>query len=346
VGFHAFFMLKYFSVFILLIVFLGCSTTKQTTPKNVVQPAYTLVYVIHGDGNYTYHLNSKKYQADEEALAQAMSMGESAKTGEVLIFHQKPERKRLLFFPKKDRVFYHYNGGELVEKTVYSPIDGGLEKESDLFARVKSGSSKRAVLLYYGHEIPSDSSLVYHRSQPGQNFDINTFADDVGDFRKKFDLVILSTCNNGSPAMAKALTGKADLMVASPRNLHLSHLQSSKLNMLEEDPAVATELLADSIAVHSFDRLSGMVQTMVTVGVYNLKKTSDYLDGYAKKYEAYLSDRKQETLFTDNSDCNTLPFIGNEKISDEGTKLYFKPAAFGREARLKYHSAWGCKQID
>lgn len=337
-------MLKHFFSFLLLLMVVGCSATKNVNPQKPSEPVYTLIYVIHGDANYTYHINSERYQADKEVVAQAMNMGETAKAGEVLIFHQKPERKRFLFFPKKDRVLYHYKGGELVEKTAYSPIGGGLSKEAELFRNIRSESSKRMMMLYFGHEIPSDSSLVYHRSQPQQVFDIESFTEDMGDFGKKFDLVVLSTCNNGSPFMAQSLIGKTDYLVASPRNLHLSHLHSSKLKMLEKDPSVSTEIIADSIAYDSFQRLTESVRTMVTVGVYNLNKTANYLDAYAEKYEAYLSDIEQETLFKDNTDCTRLSFLGNDKIPDQGTKLYFKPPAFGREANLKTHSPWGCKE--
>ncbi|MDX1642598.1 MAG: hypothetical protein R3220_12920, partial [Balneolaceae bacterium] len=190
------------SIFVLPL-FWSCSTSKKISNEENSNVRYTLVYIIHGDANYTYHLNGKKRKADIDVLNRAIETGRNAKHGEVFIFHQKPERKLLFLIPKKDRTFYHYKNGELVGGKLYSPAGGGLAAEVRLFNDNKSVQTERNVFLYFGHEIPVGSPrLVYHQSKPLHPFNTEIFAHNFQNFDANFDLTVLSTCNNGNPLMA------------------------------------------------------------------------------------------------------------------------------------------------
>jgi len=326
-----------------LILLTGCSTVDIVTETKITDVEYTAVYMIHGDANYTYHINGDRLQADEEVVEEAIARGKASASGEVFIFHQKPERKRFLFFSKKDRVWYHYRGGELVGKGNYSPQGGGFKAEAKLYEQM-AGEGGRKMFFYFGHEVPSKSSFAYHNSQPELTFNTEIFTEDISLFEDLFDIVLLSTCNNGNLLMAAALAGKSKYLIASPRNLHLSYIDTQSLQLLEENPSVSNKILADSIAQRSFNRLSSQLQTLVTVGVYDLDVIKNYIDSFADDYGRYLQKIEQETLFSDNTDCRKLDIFTDQDIPEKGITLLFSPPAFGREAGLESHSAWGCKQ--
>src|SRR5699024_8393989 len=148
---------------------------------------YSVVYLLHGDADYLYHSEGIPLQADEQALKQARQVGESAERGEVLIFHQRPEQKVFWLFPKKDRVMYHYRNGQLVNRIRYSPeSDEAFASESRMYkarslAR-ESGKPLKRVLLFYGHEIPSQDRNGYYRSRPDVRFGCSAFAEGITSF--------------------------------------------------------------------------------------------------------------------------------------------------------------------
>lgn len=337
-------MYRYFLAYALLLFFAGCSATQQSVDEEQTEVRYSLIYVIHGDANYTYHRNGNLRKADLDALNRAIDTAKQAKDGEVFIFHQKPERKPLFLFPKKDRVMYYFRNGELVGGETYSPILGGLQAEANLYNKYKTKTSDRSIFLYFGHEIPSKAlNLVYHQSQPYVRLSTEIFANDLPRFENHFNLVVLSTCNNGNPLMIQELSGIAETLVASPQNLHLSHLTDSSLHQLESNPEISTEELANSIAKQSFERLSEFLQTMVTVGVYDLGEIRPQIRSLAQAYRSYLDTIQQNSLFVDNVDCRTIPEF-RQTLPQSGVTLYFQPPAFGSESGVTSHSGWGCKQ--
>lgn len=321
----------------------GCSATQQSVENTSQQIQYSLIYVIHGDANYTYHRDGNLRKANLDALNRAIETAKQAKHGEVFIFHQKPERKLLFLFPKKDRLMYHFRNGELVGGESYSSIEGGLKAEANLYNRQKDEQSGRSFFLYFGHEIPSGSPyFVYHQSQPYLRFNTKIFTEDLSLFQNHFNMVVLSTCNNGNPLMIQDLSGKADYLVASPQNLHLAHLLDSPLLELETNPDISTSNLANSLAKKSFERLAEFLQTMVTVGVYDLNKIQPQIRSIAQTYRTHLSTIKQRSLFVDNVDCQTLPEY-SKPLPAEGITLYYQPPAFGIQSAQTSHSGWGCR---
>lgn len=328
-------------------LFWGCSSSQKIstnkTTSSFSNPEYSLTYLIHGDANYLYHENGKDYEADEEALNDALDIARNANSGEVFIFHLKPERKILGLFPKKDRHYYHFVHGKLLEEGKYSPSDGGFSKEGIIYNELATPTTKRNFLFYFGHEIPTFKDQHYHSSQPKQIFNTEVFSDHISKFSSSFDLTILATCNNGNPKMLHALGEKTDYVIASPQNLHLSYLSLEKLSLLEEDPTIDTKLLADSIAENSFSTLSSKLQTMVTVGVYDLSTINDYSGKLATEYDNYLENVSAKPRFTDNIDCASISEL-ETLLRSSGVKLYFSPPAFGRKASISSHSGWGCKE--
>ncbi len=71
----------------------------QEAKEDALAVPYSLVCVIHGDGDYLYHDTSgNEYNADEEALAGAKRVAQQNPRAEVFIFHQRPRRHFFFFF--------------------------------------------------------------------------------------------------------------------------------------------------------------------------------------------------------------------------------------------------------
>jgi hypothetical protein len=100
---------------------------------------YSIVFVIHGDGDYLYHDTSGvECTADEEALAGARRIAERNPLAEVFIFHQIPRKHFLFFFPVHDGEFYYYRNGLLRATASYWREQGTsrFDPEADLYRSV------------------------------------------------------------------------------------------------------------------------------------------------------------------------------------------------------------------
>ncbi len=87
---------------------------------------YSIVCIIHGDGDYLYHdTRGKEHRADEEALAAARTVAKQNPEAEVFIFHERP-RKRLLwlFSLRHDGKCYYYRNGRLAAEESYRRDEG------------------------------------------------------------------------------------------------------------------------------------------------------------------------------------------------------------------------------
>lgn len=314
-------------------------------------PAYRLVYLIHGDANYLYHTaDGHSLRADEQVLDEARRAGRMARSGEVFIFHQQPESRILWLFPRKDRRFLHYRRGTLVRDVRYSPVPPAqgapFAAEAALFAGHRHpdrSDSLRSVLLYFGHEIP-ERRRTYHASRPSAPLTTAGFARGVGSFDTRFDLTVLSTCNNGTPSMIRTLTPYSRYILASPQNLHLSHIDTAPLPRLMEQPDHNPAAIADSLAATTYTRLASFLQTAITLSVYDTQQTRSYLRPLAQQYQRHLSDLSAQALLADNGDCARLDFFS---VADDtaGVRSWYRPARFGRRDTVgPAYSGWGCKR--
>lgn len=313
------------------------------------QVNYTAIYVIHGDGNYLYHnQEGNPRQADEEKVKEAKSVARQAEQGEIFIFYQRPEKKVFWIFPKKDRVLLHYRNGELMHHKRYSPASSGksLAAESGLFQKYQAGNTSRQFFLYFGHEIPHLQERSYHRSRPDAVFNIEHLADGMRSFldvNGRFDLTVLSTCDNGTPAAASKLQPVSRYLLASPQNLHLSQVDTHPLLTLEDSPQLDTSSLADSLARRTYDRLNEFIETAITLSIYDLAKLNPSLNQLSDKYLQYYSENSEVSFEQENTDCAMLPFWDDLGSLSEGTTAFYKPPNFGSKADHKSHSGWGCQ---
>ncbi len=343
-----------------LIIFLSsCSTGMMVNHtdqqiEDVSRTQYSIVCIIHGDGDYLYHdTSSNEHKADQEALAQVISISRQNPQAEVLIFHQQPKRNFLFFFPQKDGEFYYYRNGRLIANEMYwrNQQHSDFDPEIALYNRFHTNDQNKMVrvFMYFGHEIPEFGGAGYNLSYPGQEFNINDLAEKLKGFThdsSRFDLMILSTCFGGTPYTIETLGSYARIIVASPDNLHLSYFNLSSLERLDISLRNRDVLsFAKRFAQQAFDRLTSDVQTAVSVAVYDVDSTQEYLHSVQGIYNQTLSALKSESPVSkpiiEPCDCAEIPGYVLP-IMNKGVDIFYRPARFGRLKSKYSHSGWEC----
>lgn len=324
----------------------------ETQPENQSAAEYSVTYYIHADSDYLYHdPDGNPVRENSRVLATAFDVAEAAFSGEVFIYYQPAERKILGLFPRKSSRFYHYKNGQLINQVNYRHPDkkeAFLDTEAQLMNQYRAQNRTnhhQNYFLYFGHEIPSKNGKGYHQTLP--DIDVNTasLAKGIQNFLLSdddhFSLVVLSTCNNGTPLMAKHLLPFTDLMLASPQNLHLSHIDSGELTKMESDLDNSPFQIARSMAEQTFQRLNEEVQTTLTLALYRLDDIEAYIDPLTS-YTAANQVPDPSEQFQDNVDCAALS-LPDSVSHGEGVETWYEPARFGRKSGQNTHSGWGCK---
>ena len=132
-------------------------------------------------------------------------------------------------------------------------------------------------------------------------------------------------------------------MLASPQNLHLSHIDSQSLVLLESNPGISSIQLADSLANQTYRRLEPETETAITLAVYNF----DTIQAYKSELHAISTAHHamdSMSYVSDNIDCREVPLFDSDKFS-EGVKSWYRPARFGRQSGSITHSGWGCRPV-
>lgn len=326
----------------------------QQAEKGVPGVRYSIVCVIHGDGDYLYHDTSgNEHKADEEALVGAKRVAQQNPNAEVFIFHQKPRPHFLFFFPLRDGEFYYYRNGQLIANELYwrDQEQSNFEPEVALYRRFRSDNQRKKVnvFLYCGHEIPEFGGAGYDASYPDRTFTVHNFASGLKDFTRdslKLDLLILSTCFGGTPYTIGAFGSFTRTIIASPDNLHLSYfdlhsLERLDLSLRDED----MHAFAKRFAHQAFDRLTRDIQTAVSVVVYDVDRVQEFLHSIHMVYHQTLTTLKRETQTSmpmiEHCDCAELPEYTLPTMN-EGVDVFYRPARFGRSKLKQNHSGWEC----
>ncbi len=339
----------------LSLIFLSCGSSENASKLNVPeQPIkYSIVFVIHGDGDYLYHdLNGDALQADEVALEQAKNIGTGLRNSEVFIVHQKEER-HFLFFPLDDGEYFYYRNGVLINQDSYSRNrdQSAFENESSLFQQNRStvnNNISNTFFLFYGHQIPELDGRGYDASEPLGSFNIDSLVKGLKSIQKtlyikKFSLVVLSSCNNGTPGIISKLSNIADYIIASPGNLHLSYLNPGYLKTLNDKPKINLNRFTNNFAEHAFNILKSKTETMISVAVYNIKKIAPLLSEIYPKYSKALASlqAKGDDNFWKGCDC-VDDSVYDFKLPENGVNVFYQPPLFGKEKNKTYNSGWGC----
>jgi hypothetical protein len=339
---------KYFALIVLVLS--GCQTTFRNGTSDVSQtlpPVATVIYIIHGDDSYLYHTSEgKPLKADEMALKQALAVGKRLKNAQVFVYHQKPRQKFLFFFPKKDGQFFYFRNGRLISEQSYSRAEnpGSFAAEGVLYRHfnARTPAAKR-MLFFFGHQIPEKPGAPYSKSYPDTPFSIWDFANSLqvfsqpSDTGKTFDLIALSTCNNGTPMVIDALAPFTNLLLASPGNLHLSYFDTQVLSKVDLLHSTA-ESIASEVARSSFDKLQQNTQTQITVALYHIDQLLPQIKALAA------AQQKLAQSLDTNSDCVDCREIFKNTTPFSGIDVLYRPARFGRRKSPLTHSGLGCWQ--
>jgi len=298
--------------------------------------------MIHGDGDYLYHdTTGNEYTADEVALAGARNVALQNPNAEVFIFHQKPSKHFLFFFPLRDGEFFYYRNGQLIANTTYwwNNDQSRFVNEAGLYEYfLADNQNKRAsIFLYFGHEIPEFGNATYDASYPDRSFTIHDLAEGLKAFTRhsqKFDLLVLSTCFGGTPLAIRTLGPFANYIIASPDNLHLSFLDLHPLEHLDLYSKNDVSAFAKKFARNAFDRLTQNVQTAVSVAVYDVERVQEYVRS------VQINDDRTVTAIN-HCDCADLPEYAQPTMT-QGVDVLYRSARFGRSAQKQSHSGWEC----
>ena len=319
--------------------------------------SYSIVFIIHGDGDYFYHDTSgKEYKADEEALEEATLVALQNPYAEVFIFHQRPKKHFLFFFPLHDGEFSYYRNGRLIANESYwrDNEQSRFEPEVELYRRFRMEHQHEAVrlFLYSGHEIPEFGGAGYDESYPDRAFTVHDLEAGLDGFTHdstKFDLMVLSTCFGGTPYTIGALGSFARYIIASPDNLHLSYFDLHGLDRLDRSLRVETvPALAKRFAQQAFDRLAKNIQTSVSVAMYDVDSVEQFISSVRSMYDRTLTALKGETqasaLMAEHCDCADLPAYMLPTMK-AGVDVLYRPARFGRSRGKMKHSGWECWKV-
>jgi len=271
----------------------------------------------------------------------------------VFIFHQKPRKHFLFFFPLKDGEFYYYRNGQLIANESYwrDQENSKFENEVRYYQCFHSVNQNRLInmFLYFGHQIPEFGGAAYDESYPDRTFTIDNLAILLKDLTidsSKFDLTILGTCFGGTPYTIGKLGSFSQTIIASPENLHLSYFDLSPLERLDlnlKDGDVHS--FAKRFAQQSFDGLTRNIQTEVSIVVYNVEKVQNFLKSVQNDYNITLDSLKGMTKTDQRAmkhcDCSEIPDYQISTINN-GVDILYRPARFGRSKNKQSHSGWEC----
>ena len=338
----------------LAMLFTACSTTPPAPHQNPLDaspPRYSLVFIIHGDGDYLYHdaLGNAR-RADEDVLAKAQTVAEQNPNANVYIFHEIERRHVLYLIPRRDGRAYIYERGRLVAQKSYWRDQGAsrFDPEVRLYEEFAGGPDRPPVQLffYFGHELPEFDGAGYDASYAARRVTIQDLAQGIGDIAgdsTKIDVVALATCFGGTPYTIGALAPYARYIIASPDNLHLSYFDLAPLASLDiasGDGAVAA--FADRFARNAFDQLANEVQTVVSVAVYDANDVRAFVASVADAYDRTLATTNGTSPApVEHCDCADDSTYALPGMSDGVTVLYRGPR-FGRAKHKQQHSGWEC----
>ncbi len=325
----------------LLLLAVSCRTVGPAFEPPTGPLRYALVFVIHGDGSYLFHDDGgKPHEADQVALEQARATAEANPEAEVFVFHQRDRRG----LTGKNGTLELYRNGALDLRKGYRRDSGGMEAEIALYrdlTRLGYSADVRRLFLYFGHQIPELPQPGYHGSIPQASFGLERLADGMAGFlppRNRFDLVVLSTCNNGTPTAVAALAPRARYLVASPADLYLSYLTTETLHHLERREPLEVGLLARELALAAFRDLTERVSTIVTISVYDIDTLAPRVSEAAAELQARLAGADGLLKLYDCGEDPRLSWLAGLP----GVTIYYRPPRFGRERSKETHSGLQC----
>jgi hypothetical protein len=296
--------------------------------SNRGSPAFLLIYMIHGDGSYSFFDgNGVKHWANKDALNEALVVARAAVIGEVVIFHQEP--RALIFNRHLNATYYHFRFGKPILVQSYSRdanIDG-WEAEVSILKKANSNAPIR-FFAYFGHEIVSSGIKGYSSAYPKRVFGQIQFIHGLKSLsaasfslNKLYALVLISSCYSSKANFINALVPLSQYLIVSPGPVHLSYFSSKPFSRLSDASGLdfydsGLKSLVDSLSHQSFIKLIARTQTEVSLAVY----------------------RQEKIKVSDSTDDVELSLLKPSCL-----KLYYRPAKFGPDQNLPLELA--CNEI-
>ena len=346
--------------FLLPVLLSSCSPKlslmNESQQEENLQPEirYSIIFIIHGDGDYLYlDTNNDEHNADVEAVMNAKKVAKQNPDAEVFIFHLKPKKHFLLFFPLQDGEFYYYRNGQLVANELYwrDQKRSNFDFEAEVYHKFHIVNQNKLIsmFLYFGHEIPEIGGAGYDESYPDRSFNIDNLTSGMKSFTSdsiKFDLTVLSTCYGGTPNTINKLIPFTKTIIASPENLYLSYFDLSPLDRLDLNLKDGNVLeFAKRFALQSFDVLTSNIQTTVSVVVYDAQNVKNFVNSVQKDCQQTLNSlsglTRTDQASIEHCDCADIPAYHLLTI-DDGVDVFYRPAKFGRLKNKQSHSGWEC----
>ncbi len=340
-----------------LFLFISCTTVHlptgaTTSVEAIATPVrYSIVFVIHGDGNYRYHDSlGESHRADEMALDSAREIALLNPEAEVFIFHEQRRPgflKRM--FSRHDATFYYYRHGRPLASESYRRLrtPERFDAAAALHERFQAprAADQTRLFFYLGHEIPEYGGAGYDATHPRSSFTVDDLAGGLDRWSRKsgrFDLLVLATCYGGTPHTIASLSPYARFIVASPENLHLTYYDLQSLQHLHLNlPPPDVDAFAERFARQAYLRLVADVQTAVTVALYDVDRVAPYVTAVSGAYRLALTDTARPTASTGlHVDCAESAFAWPGMR--DGVTLFYRPPQFGRARSKKDHSGWVC----
>lgn len=340
-------------------VFSACSSgvsvqrNEDAAVLDSVPSLYSVIFLIHGDGDYLFHdTEGNSYRADAEALREAITVAEKNPLAEVFIFHQRPERNVLLFFPLRDGELYHYRNGRLIARTLYwqDHEQSRLDPEVQLYHRFRQEhrTDRTSMFLCFGHELPEFGGVGESSVASDRSLTTHDLVEGLRGFTRgssPFDLLVLSSCFGGTPHTIDRLGSYSRTIIASPENLHLSYFDLRSLHHMEKALRGDVPAFAKKFAAQAFERLTNTTRTTVSIAVYDVDQTAPYRDSVRAAYDSVLSVLRSNTAASmekyERCDCAILPEYSLPTMS-EGVEMYYRAPVFGKAKSTTRHSGWEC----
>ncbi len=340
-----------------MFLLVSCSTVPPAQDESQLAgspPRYSLVFIIHGDGDYLYHDTlGRARRADKDVFERAQAIATGLPNADVVIFHEIERRHVLFLIPRHDGRAYYYRRGRLVAQESYwrDQGDSHFAPEAKLYKQFAGAQPHPPVrmLLYFGHELPEFNGLGYDESYPKRRVTINDLAEGVKNIAgesEELDLLVLATCFGGTPHTISALAPYARYIIASPENLHLSYFDLEPLASIEVGSGDADiAAFADRFARNAFDQLVSEVQTAISVVVYDVSATGAFRDSVHAAYARTLTAANGTSLAAvEHCDCASDSTYARPGMGRGLTVLYRAPR-FGRMKHEQRHSGWECWRI-
>lgn len=334
--------MKYTNLLKKLIIFTIFSVSLTKIYASGVQQS--LIFVIHEDEKYSYHQGNKLKNAATHALIQAKHTAQNCSDCEVFIFRHKPSKIGFCFIPKPDSKSYYYRRGKLIKKKEFFRHKKGMSfgYESEFYHKYKNnnGEDSRHLFIYFGHQIPETHIPGYSRSNPDDVFSVDELSMGLKKFSKKFDVLMLSSPESGTPYKIKSLSSTSDFIIASASNLSLPYFIFNLSEHIDYLGVGPVEKWAWKLQSELFESLQKSSLTDISVVLYQTNQIRPWLDLILPDYFGILRKHYQY-MPCKSKDCLHIPEFQKEGYQNGVTSLYHR-GAWQHGPEIFDHSGWSC----